>query len=246
MDKIRFIKIDIILFSILILFLVSLLLSILSGLDFFRAIIWNILTSLGISFDLPAKFFETPYLLIATAINMAVFAGLTVVLAALFFNYLKNIDIKKQYMLLKIKKMKDHIIVAPYNNDSKILLQEFDAAGLQYVVIGDRIEEMKRLYKQKRLFIIGKLDSEEVFDLAGIRKAKYLIVYSYKDFENIIIIITAKSINPNIKIICRINDNENIPQISRINISKIILPDIGTGEKIGQEIINKIYKIIGE
>jgi Trk K+ transport system NAD-binding subunit len=59
-------------------------------------------------------------------------------------------------------------------------------------------------------------------------------------------IITAKTINPNIKIISRVNDEDNIPQISRTNVNKIIIPDIAAGEKIGEEIINKIYRIIAD
>lgn len=246
MDNTKFVKIDIIIFSIIILFFVSLALLLFAGLDLYRAIIWNILTSLDISFNLPARFFETPYLIIATAINMVIFAGLTVVLATLFFNFLKNIDIKRSYMLLRIKKLKDHIIVVPYNNDSKVILDELDDANLKYVIIGDTPKEMKQLYKQKRLFIAGAFNSDEVFNLAGIKKAKYLIVYSYKDLENILMIITAKTINPNIKIISRVNDEDNIPQISRTNVNKIIIPDIAAGEKIGDEIINKIYRIIAD
>ncbi|MCL4381347.1 MAG: NAD-binding protein [Candidatus Marsarchaeota archaeon] len=246
MDNTKFVKIDIIIFSIIVLFFVSLALSLFAGLDIYRAVVWNILTSLDISLELPVKFFETPYLIFATAINMVVFAGLTVVLATVFFNFLKNIDLKRSYMLLRINKLKGHTIVVPYNNDSKVLLQELDEAKQKYVIIGDTPKEMRELYKQKRMFVAGLLNSDEVFNVAGIKKAKYLVAYSYKDLENILTIITAKTINPDIKIISRVNDEDNIPQISRTNVNKIIIPDIAAGEKIGEEIINKIYRIIAD
>jgi len=35
-------------------------------------------------------------------------------------------------------------------------------------------------------------------------------------------------------------------KIVRTNVNKIIIPDISTGEKIGEEIINKIYRIIAD
>ncbi len=242
----KLIKLNIIFYFLMLLFAISLLLSIYSGLSPLTAIIWNILTSLNIIYELPTKFFETPYILIATAIDMVIFGGLTVVLATWFFEFLKNVDLKRKLMILKVKKLRNHIIVVPYNKDAIELLNILDKLKKDYVVIADTSEELTELYEEKRLFIAGKINSKEVFELARIDKARFLIVYGYIDLENILTIVTAKSMNPNLKVIARVNEEENIPKISRTNVNKIILTDIVTGNKMAEEIMNKVYKIISD
>ncbi|MCL4383160.1 MAG: NAD-binding protein [Candidatus Marsarchaeota archaeon] len=242
----KLIKLNTIFYFIIILFLISIIISVYSGLNPMIAIIWNILTSLNISYNLSAKYFETPYILIATGIDMIVFGGLTVLLATWFFSFLKNVNLKRRLMIFKINKLKNHIIIVPFNRDITSLLEDLDKLKKDYVIIADTSKELKNLDKEKRLYVVGKINSKEIFEVAGIMRAKYLIAYSYIDLENILTIVTAKSMNPNLKVIVRVNEEENIPKISKTNANKIIIPDISAGNKIANQITSKIYKIMQE
>ena len=58
--------------------------------------------------------------------------------------------------------------------------------------------------------------------------------------QNILISISAKSINDSLKVISRIAQQENLQRIGHAGIYKIVMPEIIAGEDIGNEILRRV------
>jgi voltage-gated potassium channel len=224
-----------------VLFIASVLITVYAGIDPKTAILDNALDSLQVSFYLiPLSAAENPLILLSKIFDACIFPVLTVIAAAWFFDFISNLNLRERFTLSKLNRIRDHVIVIPYNNFSKALLQELKSAGIKRVTIAETKKELERLYKENELAILGDVRSMETFDIAGINRARCIIACSKDDIQNALIAITAKTANPHTRIIARANKEENVDKIQRAGAHKVIIPERTAGMDIG----NSLAKVI--
>lgn len=225
-----------------ILFVVSVALTAASGTGPLTALLVNLLGSLQVYYGIITvqNPLANPLLLVANLLDTVIFAMLTVIFAAWFYEFISNINLKERGVLGRLKSLESHIIVVPYNSFSNTLLKEFRDAKIKAVTIATSRRELLPLYRQNELAIAGDIKQFETFETAGIAKAKYVIACSEDDLQNALIAITAKTANPRIKVISRVTKEEDIPKLDMAGAYKMILPEVTAGEKIGEEILKRI------
>jgi len=224
-----------------VLFLASYAMLIISGVSPSVAFVWNKLSALDVGFDvLPQALLPQPLVLLANLLDAFIFALLTVVLAAAFFGFIRRINISRRFMLSKIRHLKQHIIIVPYNNFSNSIARELRTSGEKIVMVTDKEEEARRLYRRGELVIVADPKNIETFHVAGINTAKYVIACSDDDIQNALISITAKSANPRAKIVSRVCDLDNIARIRQAGAYRMIMPEVVSGTEIGDIIIKKL------
>ena len=218
-------------------------LTIYSGINLPTAIIWNILSALSINYGvLPQAVVATTPILIATLIDTFVFALLTVALATMFFEFIKSFSFRRKLAAGKIKGMKDHVIISPENEFAHALSKELKAQGIPHVIVTDKEEEARRLYRVNELALVGDPRSVEVYINANIQKAKCVVACSDDDTMNALIAITAKDVNPAIKIISKTTNMEDMAKIGKAGSSRIIMPEIMAGNELGEVLLKVIMR----
>ncbi len=222
------------------LFIISFALLIVSGIDPRLAFVWNVLSSLDINFNfLPATAASQPLVLLASLLDAFTFAVVAVALATMFFDGIKQLNLTKRVVLSRVRRIKQHIIMVPYNSFAQSLSKELEANGQKIVIITDSEAEARKLYKRGELAIVADPKDIESFKAAGIERARYVVACSDEDIQNALIIITAKTANSRAKIISRANDFDNVPRLRTAGAYRMIMPEVSTGIEIGEEIIKR-------
>lgn len=132
----------------------------------------------------------------------------------------------------KIQNLKNHVIVAGYGTTgtaavSELLLKGYNEENL--IVIDSKEEHVKSAADFGVTGVFGDPTREEILIKSGIKRAKVLIIATHQDDTNVLITLTAKDLNPNLKIISRVSQQENIKQLKRAGANIIISPSLTSG-----------------
>ena len=231
----------IILIAAVLLYSIAVVLTVAEGVDFKTSAVWNLLSALYIYYNLiPTGIADSPLVFTAALLDAFVFALLAVFLAGWFINLIRSINLSERLAMSKIKKLRNHIIIVPYNNFAKALTEELSRDKIKFVVIAEKADQAARLYSKGMLAITGSIKKKEVLELAGIGKASYVIACDDHDVENALIAITSKDVNPGIKIISRVKEEDNMKKIGDAGATLIVVPDITAGTSIGEEIVRRV------
>jgi voltage-gated potassium channel len=225
----------------LLLVAVSVLLTVYAGINPIIAVIWNVLSALSINYEmLPQNATATPLILTATAIDAFVFALFAVVLATMFLDFIRSFDFKRRLVAKKIRKLKNHVILAPDNPFARALAKELDISGIPHVTISEKEEEAHRLYRINELALVGDPKDVEAYLNANVAQAMAVVACGEDDTVNALISITAKDVSPGIKIIARTSSVDDLPRLGKAGCSRMIMPEVSAGEELGKEIARHV------
>ncbi len=214
---------------------------ILAGVAPVVAVSQNLLEALHINYLLiPMSLLDNPLVLAADMLNAIVFVLFTVALAAWFYSLIGSFSVREHVVLSKIRKMKDHVIVVPYNGFSKLLLEELRRNRIAAVTITTDKRQLPHLYDAGELALHGSPKYAEAFETAQIDRARFVLACSDADMQNALIAITAKTANSGIGVIARVSSEEAMPKLSIAGAYKLIMPEIVAGESIGNEIAKRV------
>jgi voltage-gated potassium channel len=187
------------------------------------------ITTLGYGDIVPvseeARMFDT---LIITPIRMIVWL--------LFIGTAYQIVIRNYWerytMERKLRDLKDHVIICGYGTTGAAAVEELLAKGYnedKLIVIDTNEESVKESAEAGATGFLGDPTREEILLKAGIKGAKRLIIATNQDDTNVLITLTAKDLNRQIKIISRVSQEENIKQLKRAGADVIISPSLTSG-----------------
>lgn len=234
-------RIYIIMFLSIAMFLLAVLLTIIAGIPPPQAIVWNSLSSFDIIYyTLPLGFASKPLIFIASLLDVFVFALMAVWMASTFFSMIKGINLQRRRTNAKIKKLKSHIIITPFNKFADQVMKALDNTDLGYVVITDDEKSSERLEKEGILTVLNEPRSEDTFISAGIMKAKFLVVCYEDDVQNILMSMAAKSVNKDINVVSRLADIKNLPHFTLSGVYKTVAPEVASGNDLASEIMKHI------
>lgn len=149
-----------------------------------------------------------------------------------------------------LKRMKGHVIIAGYGTTGEatakeLLLNEYDENML--IVIDRKEELVKYAAEAGATGLVGDPTREELLLKAGILGAAALIITTPHDDTNVLITLTAKDLNPSLKIIARASQQENIKQLERAGADVIISPSLTSGNLMAMAVSNSnSVKLIGD
>lgn len=106
-------------------------------------------------------------------------------------------------MMKAIENLHDHVIICGFGRMGQILARELHHGQQQFVIIdndGDRTAEAVEL---GYLVLTGDATDEDVLELAGIRRARFLTTVLPSDASNVFITLTARGLNPELIILSR-------------------------------------------
>jgi len=80
--------------------------------------------------------------------------------------------------------------------------------------------------------------SEDILEKAQIRKAKGIIACTGEDNKNVFVVLTAKDLNPNIKVATRVNDLKAKGEFERAGADVIVAPEVTGGYELAKGIMD--------
>ncbi len=87
------------------------------------------------------------------------------------------------------------------------------------------------------MYIEGDATHEEILEAARIEKAAALITTMPSDADNLFIVITARQLNPGMKIISRASEDKADSKLKRAGANNVIMPDKIGGQRMAKLIV---------
>jgi voltage-gated potassium channel len=125
-----------------------------------------------------------------------------------------------------IQKLHNHIIVCGYGRNGKQACDQLHSQKESYVAIEANPDIIAMMRDEGHaLFIEGDATRDEILIEAGIERAKALISALPDDAANVFVVLTARGINPKLKIISRASDDGSESKLKRAGADNVIMPD---------------------
>jgi len=115
---------------------------------------------------------------------------------------LKNL-LGRRRMEKDIAKLEDHYIVCGSDETAQTVIRELQRTERDFVVIEPAREKLDKLPAAGLLYIQGDPAEDEVLLKAGLNRAKGILLSLPTDEANVFVTITARSLNPNLRIIAK-------------------------------------------
>jgi voltage-gated potassium channel len=136
-----------------------------------------------------------------------------------------------------IKQLKNHYILCGFGRIGEIVARRLKDRGLSLVVIENDPALLPALEATGYYFINGDATREEVLLEAGIERAKGLIAVVSSDADNVYVVLTARSLNPNLYIVARGEAIGSEKKLFRAGADKVESPYEMGGQKMAQTIL---------
>lgn len=233
-------KLALSLFLLLLIFLTGVLgYKLLSGYTWVDAFYMTVITITTVGYGTvgqlspPEKIFTS--LLILSSIFIVGYALSVITEYLLSKNNIGNFKRKKVEQ--KIQLLKDHIIVCGFGRNGKQAVQKLEAYNKDFVVIEMNEDIISRQLEEGMLFIEGNAVEDETLKRAGIEKASSLICALPSDADNLFIVLSARQINPSLKIISRATEETSFQKLKLAGADNVILPDKIGGDHMADLVV---------
>ncbi len=145
-------------------------------------------------------------------------------------NYIKTYRVDK-----KIAKLRNHVIIVGYGRNGEQAAMELAENHVPFVIVDKRDNVISRVRQNADLlYIKGDATQEDVLEQAQINHAQALIATTPNDADNVFVVLTARSINPNLTIISRASEIESQMKLKRAGATNVIMPERIGGQRMAK------------
>ncbi len=132
---------------------------------------------------------------------------------------------RRKIMEKTIDACHDHYIVCGYGRVGKQIADELSEEKAKFVVIDRDQAEAKEAAERGFLVVNGDPTEERTLLKAGILKAKSVIIVPGSEVDSLYIVLSARSLNPDVYIIARASKEEGLAKIKKAGADKVTLPE---------------------
>lgn len=162
--------------------------------------------------------------------------GISIVTAFIVEGELTDV-LRRRKMNKNIDRLKDHYIVCGAGQTGRYVIGELEKTKKNFVVIEKNADKIQQFMARNILCIEGDATHEAVLLRGGIKKAKGFITSLHSDAENILVVITAKRLNPNLRVISKAFEEESEQKIRMVGADGVVMPNFIGGLRMVSEMI---------
>jgi voltage-gated potassium channel len=144
--------------------------------------------------------------------------------------YVVDGEFKQYFKHLKVSgaidKLEGHVIICGFGRNGKQAAHVLKKHSTRFVVIEEKKEVVATItHKHSDLVLEGDATHDEVLERAGIKKAKALITTLPVDADNLFIVLSARTLNPDLTIISRASEDNSDKKLKLAGADNVIMPD---------------------
>ncbi len=159
-------------------------------------------------------------------LNMGVVAYAVTTVTSFVVEGELNKYLKEYRVYRKVQELSDHIIVCGFGRHGQAIVQEFLKNEVPFVVIESNEQKISDMQVQDDfLFLEGNATHDQILIEAGIKSAKSLIVTMGDDADNVFVTLSARQLNPSLRIISRAIDQFSEKKLIRAGANHVVLPE---------------------
>lgn len=140
----------------------------------------------------------------------------------------------RRRMERELAKLSGHYIICGAGRVGRTVVRELRAHGQSCVIIEKDPQRAEWAANEKIPVIVGNASSDDNLQKAHIDKARGFVAAVSSDAENLYIVLTARSLRPDLKIIARASEEEATSKLFRAGASQVLSPYYFVGHRIAQ------------
>jgi len=145
--------------------------------------------------------------------------------------------IRRRKMNNRIDRLDAHFIVCGADRTGRYAIEELLRTKRDFVVIEKNRDKIRDLGERGVLCVEGDATQDAVLLKAGIQRAKGFITSLHSDAENLFVVITAKRLNPSLRVISKAVEEESEQKIRMVGADGVIMPDFIGGLRMVSEMV---------
>lgn len=181
----------------------------------------------------------TIVLIIATFITVSFFL-------AYITRYFLDGHFRQTYKLFKMKqkisRLSNHVILCGFGRNGRSAANLLMINRIPVVVIEKSLEQLELYNRQLEYYLDADATMDESLIDAGIMHAQAIIVSLPNDADNVFIVLTAKALNPLIRIISRASNDTSVNKMKTAGATNVIMPDKIGGTHMATLVVNSDVK----
>lgn len=130
---------------------------------------------------------------------------------------------------LSVANLKDHFVLCGYGQVGRTVVDQLEKAGIPFVMVEIDDGLCNELLKEGIFVIRGDAKRRDTLAQAGIDRARGICVLIDNDADNLYITITARSLNPNVKIVTRAGQRRYAEAMKNAGADEVIIPEYEGG-----------------
>ena len=201
--------------------------SLLEGYSLLDALYMTVITISTVGYEVVKPLSATGKLF--TIVLILINVGLLTYFITLITRYLLDGEFIKRYKQIKmennINNLRNHVIICGFWRNGKESAHILQQNNIPFVIIESKDDWKDEVNFTVEFFIKGNGTQDEVLLAAGIEHAKAIITTLPVDADNLFLVLSAKQLNPGIKVISRASIDSSVSKLKIAGADNVIMPD---------------------
>jgi voltage-gated potassium channel len=142
----------------------------------------------------------------------------------------EGIRLRQQRRLME--SLSDHYIICGFSRTGRQIAKEFRSEGVAFVVVDSDLESVQRAQSEGYIAVQGDATLDDTLLKVGIERATCIVAALPSDAENLYTVLSAKTLNPQIRAIARASTEEALQKLQRGGADAVISPYITGGKRM--------------
>ncbi len=150
-----------------------------------------------------------------------------------------NGNLRRKRMEKTIKKLNGHYLLCGFGRVGRNIANELEATHRHYVALDEDRQKLDE-FKERNpglLYLHGDASDDDVLIAANLENAKGVFAVTGDDSRNLMIVITAKQLKPDVRVVARCHETRNIEKMRKAGADAIVSPDFTGGMRIASAMI---------
>jgi len=141
---------------------------------------------------------------------------------------------RRKKMQKTIDKLKDHYIICGVGRVGGNVANELAMTGRSFVLIDSKQANIERHLGKypDQIYLEGDASDNDMLLAAGVERARGIFAVAHDDTLNLVICLSARQLNPEMRIVARCHDMKNAEKTRRAGADEIVSPDFTGGLRL--------------
>lgn len=146
-------------------------------------------------------------------------------------------ELKQRKMQKKIDGFTNHIVICGYGRNGRQAAKKLMAYHRPFVIIEQDKDHMDKFQSEDVPFVLGNANEDETLLKAGVNRAHTIICALPNDADNLFVVLSARQLNKNIRIISRASQETSYEKLKLAGANNVILPDRIGGDHMASLVV---------
>ena len=139
-------------------------------------------------------------------------------------------------MRKKVEHMKNHCIICGFGRVGSEIAKNLHSCKHELVIVEREPHAAREALNSGYMVIEGDVLNEDTLKAAGVERARVLVASMGSDADNVFITLTAKGINPKVKVIARAEREESVKKLRQAGAAEVVMPSAIGGKAMANAI----------